>query len=111
MVKRERSESVTPPRSPSPEPAPPKKSRAINTAKGVGSANRGGKSKGWDTARTLTLLEAVFDAAAKSIDKDAMAAQLGVSKQSVGDQLVKNRNNLRKLAIDLVRAKKGGGGA
>ncbi|KLT39552.1 hypothetical protein CC85DRAFT_304923 [Cutaneotrichosporon oleaginosum] len=70
MVKRERSESVTPPRSPSPEPAPPKKSRAINTAKG-----------------------------------------LGVSKQSVGDQLVKNRNNLRKLAIDLVRAKKGGGGA
>ncbi|TXT08012.1 uncharacterized protein COLE_04936 [Cutaneotrichosporon oleaginosum] len=110
MVKRERSESVTPPRSPSPEPAPPKKSRAINTAKGVGSANRGGKSKGWDTARTLTLLEAVFDAAAKSIDKDAIP-KLGVSKQSVGDQLVKNRNNLRKLAIDLVRAKKGGGGA
>jgi hypothetical protein len=32
-----------------------------------------------------------------------------VSKHSVGDQLVKNRNNLRKLSIDLVRAKKGGG--
>ncbi|BEJ15146.1 hypothetical protein CspHIS471_0409130 [Cutaneotrichosporon sp. HIS471] len=114
MVKHERSESPepsgnSPSPSPSPSPPPPKKSRGNKgAAKAKGPTKAVTKPKSWDTAQTITLLEAVFDAASKTIDKNALATQLGVSKQSVGDQLVKNRNNLRKLAIDLVRAKKGG---
>ncbi|GMK57108.1 hypothetical protein CspeluHIS016_0309480 [Cutaneotrichosporon spelunceum] len=99
MVKNKRSESPDPSyNSPSLSPSPrpnssltPKKSRTSkDSTKSVKSPPKAVR-KNWNTDQTITLLEA-----------------LGVSKQSVGDQLVKNRVNLRKLAVDLVRAKKGG---
>jgi hypothetical protein len=79
MVKHERSESPSAPSvSPSSSP-PPKKSRTKgSTSKAKSPTKSPGKPKGWDTAQTLTLLEAVFDTAAKTLDKDALAAQVGL---------------------------------
>ncbi len=79
MVKHERSESPSSPsRSPSPSPTPKKSRTKGGSPKAKSPTKSPGKPKGWDTAQTLTLLEAVFDTASKTLDKDALAAQVGI---------------------------------
>ncbi|BEI84297.1 hypothetical protein CcaverHIS002_0409010 [Cutaneotrichosporon cavernicola] len=88
----------------------PKKAKAekekCHKAKAMSGASRGKTM--WDAERSAALLETVFDIAAKSMDTDAVANKLGVNKSQVVDQLKNGRSNIRRMAIELVRAKKGG---
>ncbi|BEJ15147.1 hypothetical protein CspHIS471_0409140 [Cutaneotrichosporon sp. HIS471] len=118
MVKRERNNSEPTTKndnnhdrraSPLPKKAKVKKEKSHN-AKAMSGAT-GGPSGGktmWDAERSAALVETVFDIAAKSMDTDAVANKLGVNKSQVVDQLKNGRSNIRRMAIELVRAKKGG---
>ncbi|EKD00376.1 hypothetical protein A1Q2_05345 [Trichosporon asahii var. asahii CBS 8904] len=64
------------------------------------------KSKGrtdWTPEKRAALLETVIVAGSKAIDVEKVAADLGVSKSSVVDQLKPNRSNIRQTAIKAVK--------
>ncbi|CAK9779917.1 unnamed protein product [Cutaneotrichosporon oleaginosum] len=102
-----------PERSPSPVPKKAKvkkEPKARKTARANGGTSSGGSGSKtmWDAERSASLVEAVFEAAGKAMDMDAVASKLGVNKSQVVDQLKNGRSNIRRMAIELVRAKKGG---